>query len=70
MNLYTVDTNESLPTCQLLDFTTPLNESTHEVMILVLHSGHSWLVAMISSEQSTRQSSFAQSAWCETHVDT
>jgi hypothetical protein len=54
--LYTIDTNESLPTCQFLALSYQTQRgSTHEVMILVLHSGHSWLVAMISSEQSTGQ---------------
>jgi len=63
MNLDTIDTNESLPTCQFhaLSYHTQRGP-THEVMILVLQSGHSWLVAMINSEQSTRQSSFSRSS--------
>ena len=52
LRLDPIDPDEALPTSQE-ELTLQKIYCAHGVTILVRHSGHSWLVAMIRSEQST-----------------
>ena len=52
LRLDPIDPDEALPTSQE-ELTLQKRYCAHGVTILVRHSGHSWLVAMIRSEQST-----------------